>query len=138
MQLTPTQTTTAPAQLAERAPAQPHLEGSQAIYDPAIWIRVCRPGERCKYSGLSRSTIRELTVPGPRNDFAPPVESRLLKRRGAARGILLVNKQSLLAWISGQPAPTRADVDEHDAQAEARAALAESAARVAAITKGIA
>jgi hypothetical protein len=125
------------ATLAALAAPVPHLDGTRAVFDPAVWIRVCRPGERCKYSGLSRSTIRELTVPGPRNDFSPPVESRLLKRKGAARGILLVNKLSLLAWISGQPAPTRADVVEDDAQADARAELAASAARVAAITGGV-
>lgn len=95
------------------APVVPHLDGPRAVFDDT-WIRVCRPGERCKVSGLSRSTLRELTVPGPRNDYSPPIASRLLKRRGAARGILLINKQSLLAYIAGQPAPTRADVDQEE------------------------
>lgn len=113
----------------------PHLDGTTAVFCPQTWIRVCRPGERCKVSGLSRSTIRELCVPGPRNDYAPPVASRLLKRRGAARGILLISKQSLLEYISAQPAPTRADVEGEptagDSRANILAQLDESARRVA-------
>ena len=119
----------------------PHLDGPTAVFCPQTWIRACRPGERCKVSGLSRSTLRELTVPGPRNDYAPPVASRLLKRRGAARGILLISKQSLLDYINSAPAPTRADVGEGepsagDPRAAALAQLAAASVRIAEIAGG--
>lgn len=87
----------------------PHLDGPRAIFDPAVWLRLPRPGSRCPVSGLSRSTLAELVRPCPRNDYAPPVESRLLKRKGAARGVLLINRASLLSFINDQPAPTRSD-----------------------------
>jgi hypothetical protein len=36
----------------------------------------------------------------------------MLKRKGAARGVLLISRASLLAYIEDQPAPTRADVND--------------------------
>ena len=90
----------------------PHLAGPRAVFDSQTWIRLPRVGARCPISGLSRSSMAELVRPGPRNDYAPPVESRLLKRKGAARGTLLVSRESLLAYISAQPAPTRGEVTE--------------------------
>lgn len=103
-------TQTPPATLAAlAAPVSPHLDGTRAVFDPQVWMRVCRPGQRCPVSGLSRSTLIELCVPGPRNGYRPPVEARRLKRKGAARGILIVSKFSLLNYIAGQPAPSRSD-----------------------------
>lgn len=88
-------------------PAQPapHLDGNRAVFDASAWIRLPRPGTRCPVSGLSRSTLAELVRPCPRNSFRPPVEARLLKRRGASRGVLLINRAALLAYIAEQPAP---------------------------------
>lgn len=103
-------TNTAPAKLAALAvPVAPHLAGPRAVFDSTVWLRLCRPGERCPVSGLSRSTLAELVRPCERNDYRPPVESRLLKRKGAARGTLLISKRSLLDFINAQPAPTRAE-----------------------------
>jgi len=98
----------------------PHLDGTRAVFD-SQWIRLPRPGNRCPLTGLSRSTLAELVRPCERNAYAPPVESRLLKRKHAARGVLLINRASLLAFIEGQPAPTRAEATEN---ASDRAALA--------------
>lgn len=67
------------------------------------WIRLPRVGSRCPVSGLSRSSLATLVRPEPRNQFNPPVEARVLKRRGAARGIVLINQESLLAYISDLP-----------------------------------
>lgn len=110
-------TNTAPAKLAALAvPVAPHLNGTRAVFDPSVYLRLCRPGERCPVSGLSRSTLAELVRPCERNDYCPPVESRLLKRKGAQRGVLLISKHSLLAYIDGQPAPTRADLADEARQ----------------------
>ncbi len=83
----------------------PHLDGNRAVFDASAWIRLPRPGTRCPVSGLSRSGLAELVRPCPRNSYRAPVEARVLKRRGAARGVLLVNRAALLAYIAGQPAP---------------------------------
>ena len=83
----------------------PHLDGNRAVFDASAWIRLPRPGTRCPVSGLSRSSLAELVRPCPRNDYRPPVEARVLKRRGAMRGVLLVSRAALLAYIAEQPAP---------------------------------
>ena len=82
--------------------SSPQLDGN-------TWIRLPRPGARCPVSGLSRSSLSELCRPVFRNNFCPPVDARLLRRRGAQRGVLLISRSSLCAYIAGQPAPTRAD-----------------------------
>lgn len=121
MNTSPVQKTkVAAAKLADLAiPVAPHLNGPHAVFDSSVWIRLPRPGARCPVSGLSRSTLAELVRPCERNDYRPPVESRLLKRKGASRGVLLIKKQSLLDFINEQPAPSRADnVDLVDAADE--------------------
>lgn len=73
--------------------------------DASIWLRLPRPGARCPVSGLSRSTLAELVRPCPRNEYAPPVDSRILRRPGTQRGILLINRKSLLEYIDQLPTP---------------------------------
>jgi len=55
------------------------------------WIRLPAPRGRCPFTGLSRSTLNELTIPGPANDGKPPVRSVVLRKRGALRGIRLIS-----------------------------------------------
>ena len=64
------------------------------------WIRLPKPGERCTYTGLSRSTLNELTIPSDTNDFLPPVRSAVIKKRGAMRGIRLISFDSLMEYIN--------------------------------------
>ena len=65
------------------------------------WLRLPAPKGRCLYTGLSRSTLCELVVPCAANDYAPPVQSAVLRKRGAARGIRLVQYDSLMAYLRG-------------------------------------
>jgi len=64
------------------------------------WIRLPAPGARCRFTGLSRSTLNELTIPGPANDYHPPVKSVVLRKRGATRGIRLISYDSLMAHLA--------------------------------------
>jgi len=115
-------------------PTAPHLEKSgRPVYDQT-WIRLPRAGTRCPVSGLSRSTLAELTRPCERNDYHPPVEARMLKRKGSARGVLLVSRAALLKYLNGLPAPEAAPKAEDALAAE----LAEIDARpdLAGKTKG--
>lgn len=64
------------------------------------WLRLPAPGARCRYTGLSRSTLNELTIPGPANDGRPPVKSVVLRQRGALRGIRLINYDSLMNYLA--------------------------------------
>ncbi len=84
----------------------PHLTGpsrTSAVFDPAAWLRLPRPGERCPVSGLSRSTLVELVRPCERNGHRPPVEAKHLKRKGTSRGVVLISRASLLAYLDALP-----------------------------------
>lgn len=61
------------------------------------WLRLPKPGHRLE--GLSRTTLNELAIPCAVNGYRPPVRSILIKRRGAARGIRLINRQSLYEYL---------------------------------------
>ena len=67
------------------------------------WLRLPAPGERCRYTGLSRSTLNELTIPGRTNGEMPPVKSVVLRKRGALRGIRLISYDSLMHFLAGLP-----------------------------------
>ena len=64
------------------------------------WLRLPAPGARCRFTGLSRSTLNELTIAGPANDGAPPVKSVVLRKRGALRGIRLISYDSLMSYLA--------------------------------------
>ena len=63
------------------------------------YIRLPSPGIRDALCGLNRSTMAELTVPCEANGHKPPVKSLVIKKRGATRGIRLINYDSLLAHL---------------------------------------
>lgn len=62
-----------------------------------------RPAERCQFTGLSRASLYNLAVPCQANQWTPPVQSRLLKQKGAKRGVRLINLASLLKHIKHLP-----------------------------------
>jgi|ERR1017187_1184712 hypothetical protein len=93
--------------LSQIVTSAPHLEGGRPVFD-STWIRLPRAGTRCPVSGLSRSTLAELTRPCERNEYRPPVEARVLKRRGSVRGVLLISRTGLLRYLNELPAPARA------------------------------
>ncbi|PTY08009.1 hypothetical protein DB347_07015 [Opitutaceae bacterium EW11] len=68
------------------------------------WLRLPAPGRRCPFTGLSRSTLNELTIPGPANNRKPPVKSVVLRKRGAQRGIRLISYDSLMAYLDSMAA----------------------------------
>jgi hypothetical protein len=79
---------------------QPPTAASAETTKPE-WLRLPAPGARCRFTGLSRSTLNELTIPGPANDGSPPVKSVVLRKRGALRGIRLISYDSLMSYLSG-------------------------------------
>ena len=102
----------------------PRLEAGKPVFDTASWLRLPRAGSRCKLSELSRSTLAELVRPCERNGYKPPVEARLLKRKGASRGVLLISRDSLLGYLNELPPPESATSPA--SVARAAAALAAS------------
>ena len=63
------------------------------------WLRLPQPGQRCRFTGLSRSTLNELCIDSPINGYKAPVKSIVLKKRGAMRGIRLISYDSLMAYL---------------------------------------
>jgi hypothetical protein len=63
------------------------------------WIRLPRAGERCPYSNLSRSTLNNLILPCKANKNCPPVKSSVVRQKGATRGVRLIHRASLMAYI---------------------------------------
>jgi len=43
--------------------------------------------------------MNNLVLPGPWNDFKPPVKSAVLRRRGNTRGVRLIVYASLMAYL---------------------------------------
>lgn len=41
--------------------------------DKPLYLRLPKSGKRCPATGLSRSTLNDLILPTPSNDFRPPV-----------------------------------------------------------------
>ena len=72
----------------------------------ATWIRLPSVGSRCPVSGLSRTSLAELVRPCARNNYEPQVDARSLKTNGSKRGVLLINRAALLAYIEKQPTPS--------------------------------
>jgi len=60
----------------------------------AAYLRLPRAKERCPVSQLSRTTLCELIAEGK-------VKAVKLRKRGALRGITLINRQSLLDYLHG-------------------------------------
>jgi len=58
------------------------------------FCRLPRPKTRCAITGLSRTSLVELIDAGK-------VRAVRLRKKGAARGITLVNRQSLLDYLHG-------------------------------------
>lgn len=70
------------------------IEQIEVLTDPAPrWLRV---SAAVKYSGISRSLLYELLQSGK-------IESRVLRKRGALRGIRLVSVASIDTFIEGLP-----------------------------------
>jgi hypothetical protein len=63
------------------------------------WIRLPQPGLRCHWTGISRSALNQLILPGPANGGRPPVVSYCLRQKGKKTGIRLISYDSLRKHI---------------------------------------
>jgi hypothetical protein len=61
---------------------------------PPEFCRLPRPKTRCPITGLSRTSLIELVDEGK-------VRAVRLRKKGAARGVTLINRQSLLDYLHG-------------------------------------
>jgi hypothetical protein len=67
------------------------------------WIMMPREGDTCPYSGLKRKALDFLTRPQERNNFNPPVKSRVLAQGGKGAWRRMIHFQSLMDYIEGLP-----------------------------------
>lgn len=78
----------------EIPPRYPSINPAQIEF-----LRLPPVGTRCPVTGMSRAALNELILPTPRNKNRPPVKSFCLRQRGAAKGIRLIDYQSLRDFI---------------------------------------
>src|SRR5436309_13385256 len=88
------------AEHCDKPPAQPLTvprANCTASHRDSDFFRLPRPGTRCPLSGLSRTSILEHGEDG---------EFKLIRvrKRGAQRGIVLVETKSFLWWLHSLPA----------------------------------
>jgi len=76
------------------------MDNQSSVTAKPEWLRLPAPKKRCPVTGLSRTTLYEIAVPGPANDNRPPVKSIVIKKRGATRGIRLVSYDSLMNYLA--------------------------------------
>jgi len=79
----------------------PLVAGNPATSKPEF-ARLPRAGQAEPYSNLRRSTLNGLILATKENGFCPPVRSIVLRRPGRARGIRLIDLNSLLTFLHGQ------------------------------------
>lgn len=77
----------------------PAASGATSLRD-SEFFRLPKPGARNPLSGLSRTSLLEYGEAGC-------FKLIRLRKRGAARGVVLVDTKSFLAWLRGQPAVTK-------------------------------
>lgn len=63
------------------------------------WLRLPKSGERCAYTGLSRSALNDLILPTSGNNYDPQVKSVSLRKPGQVRGIRLIHAASLSVYL---------------------------------------
>jgi hypothetical protein len=67
---------------------------------PPEFCRFPRPKTRCQITGLSRTSLVELIDAGK-------IRAVRLRKKGAARGVTLINRQSLLDFLHSLEQPTK-------------------------------
>lgn len=66
---------------------------------PPEFLRLPPAGQKCEWTGMSRSALNALILPCPANRNRPPVRSSVLRQIGAKTGIRLLDYSSLRAHI---------------------------------------
>lgn len=73
----------------------PEIAGASPQVDPSPeFIRLPKSPHRCPFSGLSRSALNDLIL-----GTNPPVRSVVVRKRGAVRGIRLIDYASLVRYL---------------------------------------
>jgi hypothetical protein len=78
------------------------LNEQLGLVQPA-YIRLPQFGQKCPFTGLSRSALDLLTRAQPLNNFRPPVRSKRFKQTGRKSGIKLIDYRSLRIYLDGLP-----------------------------------
>lgn len=76
------------------------------------FIRFPRSGERCPVSGMPRGTLRDCIAAS-----GGKVTVRVVRRNGATRGVLLIDRQSLVDYLHSLPVADLSASDEGDEDA---------------------
>lgn len=81
------------------------LSVATAASTPPEFMRLPKTRERDPIFGMARSTLNELIIPCPENDYRPPVRSVVLRKRGARTGVRLIDIESLRSYLNRNVEP---------------------------------
>lgn len=93
------------------------LRMAVSVKTEAEYMRVPPSGKHDPIFGLKRSFLNLLILPCRENSWRPPVKSIMIKRKGARRGVRLVEIASLRAYIHEQARLTAIADEEKRRQA---------------------
>lgn len=80
-------------------PAMVESENRPDEKDEKVWMRLPKPKERCKVTGLSRTSLAEILDEKDPKTGEPYVVQYRKERFGKQRKIRLIHKQSLLDYL---------------------------------------
>ena len=83
--------------------AQTYPHTSPQIAPMIRYTRLPSTGTVEPISSLNRTALDKLVRPQPENDFNPPVRTKILRTKGARRGTVLIEVESLLAYLASLP-----------------------------------
>lgn len=83
----------------------PHTKNnSENSNSRPAFIRLPKAGQRCIYTGLTRSYLNFLTLASPANGYKPWVKSHVVRQDNSkTRGVRLIDFEDLLRHIRSQP-----------------------------------
>jgi hypothetical protein len=86
----------------DNQPNDDPLKFAVSVKTEAEFMRLPPAGEHDPIFALKRSFLNSLILPGPENNWRPPVKSIVLRRKRARKGVRLIEIVSLRAYIQEQ------------------------------------
>lgn len=71
------------------------------------FLRLPKSKTNCPMTGMSRTSMYNLTVPCKANGFKPAVPAKCLRQKGNLRGTWYVPFKALVAYLNALPTPRK-------------------------------
>lgn len=71
---------------------------------PPEFVRLPEEKEMCSVTGMSRGWLLDRIRESQSSPH--PIRSHHIRKRGARRGVILIDRDSLVSWVRSQPPPS--------------------------------